>query len=175
MAGIKKTLLRTKLTRRTTTLVALKISEFQSQNDLTPTGHENPYLKLATELKKDKRERKLANFTERMMNKVTFNTGNGISKSLARRQRRKARQQLKPNLNELLTLLPDATTTTISRGFIDSKPKVSHAPTTKTQRGRLLVMKNENENFKQVLQNQAFRELPFAALRQAIQSKNNSA
>ncbi|CAN3373114.1 hypothetical protein DIURU_005263 [Diutina rugosa] len=173
MAGIKKTSLRTKLNRRTTS-VASKISEFHGQTE-TPQTHSNPLLRLATESKKEKRDRKSASFTERMMNKVTFNTGNGVSKSAARRQRRKARQQLKPNLNDLLTSLPDPATTTITKsGFIPPKQtRNPHAPTTKTQKGRLRVMKQENEQFKQVLQNQAFRQSPFAALREAI--KNNGA
>lgn len=171
MSSIKKTSLRSKLTKRTTRLVALKIQEFHAETD--PVAHENPLLKLATASKKEKRQQKLADFATRMLNKVTFNTGSGISKSLARRQRRKQNEQLKPNMNELLTALDGPAVSVTTSAFVKLSAPERNTPNVTKQSGRKQIMDAEGQQFKRVLQNEAFRQLPFAALRATIELNRN--
>ena len=114
---------------------------------------------------------KLANFTERLMNKVTFNTSGGISKSLARRRKRKEKEQLKPNMNELLNSLDDleSSTTKVKDPTAYIKASESNKPNANNRRGHEKIMRDEAKNFKTVLANPQFKKDPFSALKFAIQ------
>lgn len=87
--------------------LASKISELKgSQQHIGYEYHENTLLKIAKTTKKQKQQDKSDQFINKLVNKVTFNTSGGISKSSLRRQKRKEKEQLKPKMDELLLTLP---------------------------------------------------------------------
>ncbi|CUM67999.1 uncharacterized protein PRCAT00005713001 [Priceomyces carsonii] len=132
--------------------------------------HENPLLKLLKATKKEKLAAKSNKFTQQLMNKVTFNTSGGISKSSIRRRRRKEKEQLKPQMNDLLISLPDS--------FEDSKypssknqvqaSKKRNIPNATKKTGHQKLFQQEKKNFTDVLNSPDFKSAPFSALRNAI-------
>ncbi|KGQ89218.1 ribosome biogenesis protein SLX9 [Candida albicans P94015] len=118
MAGIKKkSSLRDKSSKRSQ---SDRVSQFKQElaNDnnknVTPNSeitfssssssssyHENPFLRLAKSTKKEKQQVKSDKFVNRLIGDSTK-----ISKSSLRRKKRKAREQLKPKLDDLLSNLP---------------------------------------------------------------------
>ncbi|ODV80663.1 ribosome biogenesis protein SLX9 [Suhomyces tanzawaensis NRRL Y-17324] len=176
----KKSTLRNKSAKRSN--LSNKISEFRQE-----TGgeefHENPLLKLSKITKKEKQQNKSASFALSVLNKTTFNTSNNISKSSLRRRKRKEKEQLKPNMQELLTSLPGAkdgddlfssNTTTIksaksSEGFVKSSKLNKNLPNATKKSGHQQILREEHKNFSNVLKNPAFRQSPFDALKSAIQ------
>lgn len=168
--------------------MASKISEFrQEQQATTPQDsyHENPLLKLAKTTKKEKQQTKSANFTNKLLNKVTFNISSGISKSSNRRRKRKEKEQLKPKMDDLLSSLQETITTTTttddsnknnkttnvftSKEYIKSSKGNLNKPNPIKSTGYMTIMKQEHENFNNVLKSSEFRASPFDALRNAIQ------
>ncbi|RLV95768.1 Glucan 13-beta-glucosidase [Spathaspora sp. JA1] len=180
LAGIKKkSTLRDKSKK---TNIASKITQFKHESN--DTYHENPMLKLAKISKKEKQQTKTNNFTTKLMNKVTFNTSNNLSKSSIRRKKRRDKEQLKPKMDELFSSLPEVTTTDkattkivtssgtsggASEGYIKSSKSKLNKPNPTKSTGFTQILKNEHKNFNNVLKNPQFRTSPFDALRNAIQ------
>ncbi|KAI5958223.1 SLX9 [Candida theae] len=174
----KKSSLRDKSQRKSQ--LANKITEFkESQHTNEPGYHENPLLKLAKTTKKQKQQEKSDQFINKLANKVTFNTGAGISKSSLRRRKRKEKEQLKPKMDELLLSLPtgddaESKSTKLIKSspteFVDSKKtkKKSNAPNPTKTTGLKKIMIEEHKNFGNVLKNPEFRKSPFDALKSAI-------
>lgn len=142
------------------------------------TSNFNPLLKLAQISKKDKQIAKTRTFNEKLLGKVTFNTSNKLSKSVIRRKKRKEREQLKPQMDELLTSLPmdefvDIEPQNAEPEYIEAERKNTNAPNANKQSGRRFILKQEHENFNQVLSSTQFRSSPFAALKDAIKHNMN--
>lgn len=149
--------------------------------------HENPMLKLLKITKKDKQLNKRNEFTNKLQSKVTFNLGPGVSKSTLRRQKRKAKQDLKPKLDDLWSSLPSTTTKLVDsideeqkgevkpKEFIKGSQKVANLPNANKKTGHAKILVNEHKNFNNVLNNKQFRASPFALLKQSIsQNLQNS-
>ncbi|EGW33122.1 uncharacterized protein SPAPADRAFT_60434 [Spathaspora passalidarum NRRL Y-27907] len=140
-------------------------------------------LKLAKTSKKEKQQTKSNNFTAKLMNKVTFNTSNNLSKSALRRKKRREKEQLKPKMDELFSSLPETSTNTditnntttkivtasSGEGFIKSSKSNLNKPNPSKSSGFKQILKDEHKNFNNVLKNPQFRTSPFDALRNAIQ------
>ena len=77
--------------------------------------------------KKEKQKTKSSDFNEKILSKVSFNLSGGISKSSTRRRKRKAKENLKPKMDDLLLSLPTETLNLVdvkeSQGFIQAKKK----------------------------------------------------
>lgn len=140
-----------------------------------PEFHENPLLKLLKTTKKEKQQTKTKAFNERLLNKVTFNLSGNISKSSRRRRARREKEQLKPKMDDLLSSLP-VETINIVKGHIkkgDKYVKETEKPLNselnpRKKTGHQKLMQAEKTRFNQVLRNQAFKQSPFDALKQAI-------
>lgn len=134
--------------------------------------HENPFLKLLKGTKKEKQDAKSATF-QRL---IVASNLSGISKSALRRRKRKAREQLKPQMNDLLTSIADE----VPKGnhetpqYVESTKPHSNAPNSAKRSGRNAIMRQEHSAFNQVLQNPEFRSSPFAALKSAIANNMKS-
>lgn len=153
--------------------VASKINEFKQEVEASEPRHENPLLRLLKETKKEKSEKKTKDFTDRLMNKTTFNLSGGVSKSALRRQKRKQREQLKPKMDDLLSSLPlEELETSEGPGrpvkFVERKPKLVNQPNPQKQGGHAKLLGSENMRFNQLLKDEQFKESPFASLKQAI-------
>lgn len=127
-------------------------------------------MKLAKQTKREKRDIKSNNFSERLSSKITFNTSSSISKSSKRRISKKQKEQLKPKLTELLTTLPSTTTASTSSASA-SLPKNTNAPNAAKVSGNKKILQIENANFKNVLKNESFKKSPFESLREMIKNK----
>lgn len=152
-----------------------KIAEYKHEQQAErPDGfHENPLLKLLKVSKKEKMQAKSTLFTERLASKVTFNTSGGISKSARKRRNKKAREQLKPKMDDLFASLPQTVTVvdaqSVKKQFIvDVAAKPTNAPNPQKHLGHTKLLAAENRHFGQVLLNLQFQASPFAALKAAI-------
>lgn len=125
---------------------------------------QNPFLKLLTVSKKEKQQTKAKTFNDRIVN-----TGLAVSKSALRRRKRKAREALKPKMDDLWESLPDNNDTETGK-YVE--PQVKHQPQNqpnpKKRTGQQAIFKQEHKQFGQTLQNPQFRTSPFATLRDAI-------
>ncbi|KAK6464068.1 ribosome biogenesis protein SLX9 [Scheffersomyces coipomensis] len=172
MAGIKKkTSLRDKTNKKAS--LANKISEFKHEvQDGSESFHENPMLKLSKITKREKQQSKSDAFNRRLSNKITFNTSNSISKSSLRRQKKKAKEELKPKMNELLLSLP-STSGVVKGKNEDEKAFIAkkslNKPNANKRTGHQRILIQENKNFKNVLTNSEFKASPFSALKNVIQ------
>lgn len=127
--------------------------------------HENPFLKLLTMSKKDKQHEKSTTFH----NLIALSNLSGISKSALRRRKRKAREQLKPQMNDLLsTIAAEVPRNDDEPKFIAPTKGHDNAPNAVKRSGRKAIMHQEHEKFNHVLQNPSFKSSPFAALRETI-------
>lgn len=127
--------------------------------------HENPFLKLLKTSKKDKQHEKSTSFH----NLIALSNLSGISKSALRRRKRKAREQLKPQMNDLLsTIAAEVPRNDDEPKFIASTKGRDNAPNAVKRSGRNVIMRQEHEKFNHVLQNPTFKTSPFAALKEAI-------
>lgn len=108
-----------------------------------------------------------------------------ISKSALRRRKRKAREELKPKMDDLLSSLPTSNTKN-SMNAVSSKTDEksetaqdsSHTyleartprnlPNATKQSGYIKIMATEHKRFNSILQNHQFRSSPFSSLREAI-------
>ncbi|RCK54744.1 Ribosome biogenesis protein SLX9 [Candida viswanathii] len=175
MAGIKKkSSLRDKASKKSQ---LAKINEFKqelavdapAQQD--PTYHENPFLKLAKSTKKEKQQVKSDKFVSKLILGDTR-----ISKSALRRRKRKAKEQLKPKLDDLLLNLPDESGADAkhedTKLFI-KKVKRENKPNPTKASGIKQILKQESGMFKTALQN---RSTNFASLKDMIQQnlQNNA-
>lgn len=146
-----------------------KISEFSETQD-DSSYHENPFLKLLKVSKKDKQQEKSTTFAKKI--EVNGNTSGGISKSSLRRRKRKAKEELKPKMNELLMSLDEPTNKNVKivekAGFIASSKTNKNLPNAAKRTGHSKILSQENKNFSSVLQNPKFRTSPFNALKEAI-------
>jgi ribosome biogenesis protein SLX9 len=134
--------------------------------------------------KRDKLLSKRDNFLTKIQ---TSNTSN-VSKSTLRRIKRKAKEQLKPKMEDLLTALDEAVeqtegNTEIStkksninivptQKFISKNPK--NLPNAKNKSGVKCIEKQERERFGSVLKDSKFKQSPFAALRENISQRLQS-
>lgn len=145
-----------------------KIAEMKSDQEF----HENPFLKLLKTSKKEKQQTKSQNFNERIQKSV--NLSGGVSKSTLRRHKRRAREQLKPKMDDLLLSLPDtgmewpSSATTTVKPYIKSSKANVHQPNANNSKGHKVIMAQEHKNFSNVLKNPEFRSSPFSALKSAI-------
>lgn len=132
----------------------------------TQDFHENPFLKLLKTTKKEKQYEKSASF----QNSIASGSFSGISKSALRRRKRKAKQQLKPKMEDLLTTITDEIETQPSESaqYIASSKGRENLPNAANKSGRSVIMRQEHDKFNHVLQDATFRNLPFAALKNAI-------
>lgn len=147
----------------------------------TTPENDNPFLKLLTVAKKDKQASRSSNFTQRVITKAADN-GMGISKSALRRRKRKAREQLKPKMDDLLASLSEPTTTIVDSDAVKahatddhsyiSQNKNKNQPNITKQSGHRIIMNDERKNFTSLLRDSQFRSSPFAALKDAIANKN---
>lgn len=181
-AGIKKkSSLRDKASKKSQ---LAKVNEFKQElaqtepttTQLDPNYHENPFLKLAKSTKKEKQQIKSDNFVNKLVLGETR-----ISKSALRRRKRKAKEQLKPKLDDLLLNLPDeddnndkigSTKKEDTKLFIN-KVKRENKPNPTKASGIKQILKQESVMFKTALQN---RDSNFASLKSMIQQnlQNNS-
>lgn len=149
-----------------------KIAELKEEEH-----HENPLLKLLQITKKEKQLNKSKDFNTKLQQKVTFNISGGISKSSARRQKRKAKQELKPKMDDLLLALESTTTTTTTTSttpeYVKPSKKQLNLPNANKQSGHAKIMKNEYKNFNKLLLDNSFRASPFAALKDTIRHNLN--
>lgn len=124
--------------------------------------------------KKEKQKNKTSDFNERILAKTTFNLSGGISKSATRRRKRKAKENLKPKMDDLLLSLPTETLNLVdvkqSSGFIAAKNKDANKPNPQKQGGHAKLLQMENRQFNKVLTDKQFKASPFDALKQAIQN-----
>ncbi|KAI3406279.2 SLX9 [Candida oxycetoniae] len=170
---MKKTSLRGKSERRAQ--LVSKISEFKQQHSSFEQHGSLPSISQAT--KKQKQQEKSDKFITQLVNKVTFNTSGGISKSSLRRQKRKAKEQLKPKMDEILDNLPKTSNdveiksldNAMGNDFVESNRINRNKPNPVKASGYKRIMKEENRNFSNVLKNPQFRASPFEALKLAIQ------
>lgn len=154
-----------------------KIAELKQDNTDTSDYHENPFLKLLKVSKKDKQINKSQNFTQQLESR-SFNTSSGASKSSLRRRKRKAKEELKPKMDELLQSLPattnivDAPTSKKDSGapkkYINSSKGPANIPNATKKTGHSKIMHQESKNFNSVLKDPQFRASPFSALKNAI-------
>jgi ribosome biogenesis protein SLX9 len=122
--------------------------------------HENPFLKLSKVLKKDKQQERSQTFTRKV------GAASAVSKSALRRRKRRARDELKPQMAELLTTLEE---TPAVSGYVDTaKPANRNQPNAAKHTGHRRILEQEGKNFSAVLQSPQFRATPFAALKAAI-------
>lgn len=152
-----------------------KIEEFKQEQERPEDHHENPLLKLLKQSKKEKQQAKTNLFNERLLNKVTFNLSGGISKSARKRRNKKAKEELKPKMDDLFSSLPEATVKIVKSSDVktkkyvaDADKKPTNAPNPQKHTGHTKLLAAENEHFNRVLQNKQFRSSPFAALKEAI-------
>lgn len=160
--------LRAKSTKKAS--VHSKISEFREEN--AAVEHENPLLKLLKVSKKEKQQTRSDEFTQRLLQKRTFNLSGGVSKSTRKRQNRKKREQLKPKMDDLFSALPDVVNV-VEAASVSGKKKfvagtAKNLPNPQKQTGHSQIMKQELLQFTQVLRNEQFKQSPFEALKQAI-------
>lgn len=120
--------------------------------------------------KKDKQQEKSNTFAQKI--EVNLNTSGGISKSALRRRKRKAKEELKPKMNELLMSLDEPTNKNVKivekAEFIESSKAKKNLPNAAKRTGHSKILSQENKNFNSVLQNPGFRASPFNALKEAI-------
>lgn len=108
-----------------------------------------------------------------------------ISKSALRRRKRRAREELKPKMDDLLSNLPtsnapddahtvssntdekDKSTQESSHTYLEAKSP-RNLPNATKQSGYSRIMATEHKHFNSVLQNHQFKSSPFSALRDAI-------
>lgn len=169
----KKSGLRNKLAKRAT--ISSKIAEFKKEQEQGEDYHENPLLKLLKTSKKEKQQAKSNLFNEKILSKLTFNLSGGVSKSALRRRKRKEKEQLKPKMDDLWLSLPEKTIKIVESKkregdvtYVQVTSKPTNAPNPQKQSGHAKLLKEENQHFNQVLQNQQFKSTPFSALKQAI-------
>lgn len=134
---------------------------------------QNPFLKLLTISKKEKQMSRARSFNDRIVN-----TSLNISKSALRRRKRKARESLKPKMDDLLASLPgddsesnhndSSSQNNGSKEYIEATVKAQNKPNVKKKSGQQIIFKQEHQHFNEVLQNNQFRSSPFATLRSAI-------
>jgi hypothetical protein len=117
------------------------------------------YLRQAKATKKEKREAKSTDFQQRIFGQ------NKISKSTARRTKRKARSNLKGNLGDLLDSLPEQS---FASGYIEPV-KMPINPKTSSKNNEKVV-RQEKERFRKILAEKAFRASPFSTLKNFISS-----
>lgn len=167
----KKSGLRAKSAKRST--IASKIAEFKQELAPREEYHENPLLKLLQTSKKEKQKIKSNDFTERILAKSSFNLSGGISKSSLRRRKRKAKENLKPKMDDLLLSLPQETLNLVdtkeTQSFIAAKKKEANKPNPTKQGGHAKLLQMENKHFNRVLTDKQFKASPFDALKLAIQ------
>ncbi|KAF3989337.1 hypothetical protein FT663_03090 [Candidozyma haemuli var. vulneris] len=122
---------------------------------------------------KEKQKTKSSDFNEKILSKVSFNLSGGISKSSTRRRKRKAKENLKPKMDDLLSSLPTETLNLVdvkeSQGFIQAKKKDTNKPNPQKQGGHAKLLERENKQFNKVLTDKQFKASPFDALKSAIQ------
>lgn len=169
----KKPGLRNKLAKKAS--ISSKIAEFKKEQEHGEDYHENPLLKLLKTSKKEKQQAKSNQFNEKVLSKLTFNLSGGVSKSALRRRKRKEKEQLKPKMEELWLSLPESTIKIVESkkkerdvSYVQVTSKPTNAPNPQKQTGHAKLLKEENQHFSQVLQNQQFKATPFSALKQAI-------
>lgn len=121
----------------------------------TEERHENPFLKLSKVLKKDKQQERSHTFTRKV------GAASAISKSALRRRKRRARDELKPQMAELLTTLEETPA-------VSAKPANRNQPNAAKHTGHRRILEQEGKNFSAVLQSPHFRATPFEALKAAI-------
>ena len=129
----------------------------------TPQFEENPFLKLLTVTKKDKQLNKSKTFNDR----IGLNPSDQISKSALRRRKRKAKESLKPKMEDLLDMLPETGDNNDDK-YVSVKPVHVNEPNVLNRRGHAVVFKQENHHFNSILKDQQFRASPFSTLRQVI-------
>lgn len=105
-------------------------------------------------------------------NDPSYKDFSSISKSAARRRKRKLRDALKPQLNDLLKSLPETELDKAEeKGYIEKKKHIPNPH--KSLKGKALVEKVETQAFKSTLGDGDFRSSPFAALKQRISTNLN--
>ncbi|CAH6718696.1 ribosome biogenesis protein Slx9p [[Candida] jaroonii] len=158
MAIKKTTKLRAKATRA---------SKPKIVNKVVHQYEDNPFLKLSTISKKEKQLTKAKAFNDKIVN-----TNSTVSKSALRRRKRKAKQALKPKMEELFESLPTLDDKVEEKEFVE-QTTISNQPNALKRSGQRIIQKQEHENFNNILKNQQFRSSPFATLRQSIQQNMN--
>lgn len=133
------------------------------------------FLHVARETKKEKLANKHNEFKKQI---ITSATG-GISKSALRRRKRKARDDLKPKMEDLLTTLENApetevVTTTFTNHehkYVPEKAVDANLPNIRNKKGSKKIHDQEVARFNAVLGDTSFKQSPFAALREAIKNR----
>lgn len=124
---------------------------------------------------KESKKEKLESKRTKLLTKLTAQDA-GISKSSLRRRKRKAKEDLKPKMQDLLDTLEDevgkeTVNLVDAKEYIASVNKNKNTPSTKTRKGIKKVEDMERQRFGAVLKDQAFKKSPFEALRESIANR----
>lgn len=165
MAGKKRTL-RSKISTKTNrSLQALENSQNEPQNEL-PADPKH-FLHAYKPTKKEKVDLKHTKL-------ITKLTEGGISKSALRRRKRKAKEELVPKMQDLLTSL-DANVNLVDSketlNSVEAKKKNKNLPNPLKQSGSKIINNQEKQRFGAVLKDSNFKKSPFSSLRESISNR----